>query len=80
LSGHVKTQRALAGLLRRGLVNDATAVHHENAIAEGEDLGQLRRNEQDRAPGIARLDQSAVNEIGGAEIHAARRVGDQHDG
>ena len=52
-----------------------TAMRSESAST----LGEIRRDEQDRLAGVARLAQPRVDELDRADVDAARRLrGEQH--
>src|SRR3546814_4281312 len=51
--GHHEAKHPLARLGRRHLADDAAFEHHQDAVAEGHDLFELDRNQQDRAAGVA---------------------------
>ena len=54
---------------------------NEDAIGEGQDFFELERHEEDRASLVALLDQAVVDELGGADVEAARGLrGDQRRG
>ena len=61
------------------LADDPPLVDDEDAVGEREDLLELERDEQDRAPLVALLDEPAVDELDRADVEAARGLGGQQD-
>ena len=54
------------------------SIHDEDAVAERKDFAELGRNQQNGATGVALGDKLAMDEFGGADVDAARRLfGDQ---
>ena len=49
-------------------------VHHSDAIGEREDLVEIERDEQDRTSGVARFDETRLNDRRRADVDAARRL------
>ena len=47
-AGHVRPERLRGGFAARERDDDASAVHHGDAVGEREDLDEVRRDEQDR--------------------------------
>src|SRR2546421_3882478 len=60
---HQQSQLGFGAILDRALARDASGVHHQHAIGEGEDLFQLARDEQDGAAGGAKGAQLAMDEF-----------------
>src|SRR5581483_4591423 len=58
---------------------DPAFIHHEDAVGERQDFFELKGNQQHASAPIARLNDSAMNELDGAHIHAARRLGRDQD-
>ena len=54
--------------------DDAAAVHDHDPISEGGHLVQLRRDDDDRDAGVARLDDAFVDELDRPDIHSAGRL------
>jgi hypothetical protein len=54
-------------------------VHHQNAVAETEQLDGVRRDQQDRGPGGRQLAHELVDLLLGADVDAPRRLGQQVD-
>src|SRR5581483_7238111 len=64
---------------RRELADDLSFEHDEDPVGQPEHLVELERDEEDRPPLVALLDQPAVDELDRADVEAARRLrGDQH--
>ena len=68
--------RSVAVRLRH-LADDAPVVHDQDAVGERQDLVELDRDQEDRLAGVAEGHQPAVDELDGADVHAARRLADQ---
>ena len=63
------------------LADDLPLVDDEDPVGEREDLVELERDEEDRAPLCALLDEPPVQELDRADVEAARRLRrDQHLG
>src|SRR4051812_35018962 len=61
------------------LADDLTLVDDEDPVGEREDLVELERDEQDRAPFVTLLDEPPVQELDRADVEPSRRLcGDQH--
>ena len=75
-----RQDRVLASLRRASsMPRDRARAHHGDAIAHAEDLGQLRRDHQDRQPALGQLLHQRMNLRLGADVHALRRlVENQH--
>src|SRR3954447_18120189 len=56
------------GRARGELADDLALVDHEDAVGERQDLLQLERDELDAAPGVALLDEAAVDELDRADV------------
>src|SRR6185312_7858272 len=76
---HHQTEHAFVGVASRDIADDASVAHDEDAVGERHDLVELDRYQKHRATGVAMLDELAMNELDGADIHAARRLSDQQD-
>ena len=64
---------------RRVLADDLALVDDEDAVGERQHLLELERDEQDRAPLVALLDEPPVQVLDRADVEAARRLRrDQH--
>ena len=74
---HHETDGPLGGLRLRHLADDAPVVHDQDAVRERQDLVELDRDQEDRLAGVAEGHQPAVDELDGADVHAARRLADQ---
>src|SRR6185437_6630921 len=69
----------LLGHVGSVLADDLAFVEHEDAVRQREDLVELERDEEDRSPFAALLDESPVQELDRADVEAARRLRrDQH--
>src|SRR5881296_720749 len=69
----------LRGLAARQLAGDAALAHHEDAVAQAQHLGQLRRDHDD---GLALRGQRVEQlvDLGlGADVDAARRLVEEKD-
>src|SRR5438552_764109 len=75
--GHPESERALIGVARTGLVHQAALVNHEDPVAERQDLGQLRGDEQYRPSRVTLAQQALVEERDRAQVDAAGRVSGQ---
>jgi hypothetical protein len=74
-SGHQQTD-ALAGRGRRvERRDDATLVHDGDPVGEGENLVELRGDQEDRDAPVAHPDELVVDELDRADVDAARRLG-----
>jgi hypothetical protein len=62
---------------RIDFARDAALVDHEQAIGQRHHFLELRRDEQDRAAGVPQLDQLAVDELDGADVHATGGLRDE---
>src|SRR5215218_5281510 len=78
-SSHEESDLLLRGLLRVHLADDAAVVEDEQAVGKRSDLFEFRGDEQDGAALVAQLDQLAVDELDGADVHAARRLRDEQE-
>src|ERR1044072_7350482 len=76
---HQEADLLLCGLLRVNLADDAAVVEDEQAVGERGDLLKLGGDEEDGAALVAQLDQLAVDELDGADAHAARRLRDEQE-
>ena len=54
--------------------DDAPAIDDEDAVREGEDLVDVRGNDEDGAAAVAHLDEYAVDRLDRADVDAARRL------
>ena len=59
---------------RTELADDAAGEHHDQAVADVEELVEVGRDQQDAAAAGARLAQRAPDEGGGADVEAAGRL------
>ena len=57
---------------------DLSPENRQDAVRKAEDLVQVRADEQDGAAGVALLHDLTVDEVGGADVHAARGLRDHH--
>src|SRR4051812_17225386 len=73
-TGHVHAESSLVGPGRIGDMNDAAAVHDGDAVGERQDLGEIRRNEQDRGAALALGEKTRVNLLDRADVDSARRM------
>src|SRR5919199_1846567 len=76
---HQEADLFLRGALGVNFADDAAVVDDEQAVCERGDLFQLGRDEEDGAALVAQLDQLAVYELDGADVHAARRLRDEQE-
>ena len=65
----------MVDLLRREDVDDPALVHDGDPIAEGQDLVELARHDEHGRPGIALLDDAAVDVLDRTDVEATRRLG-----
>ena len=80
-AGHHQAELALGGGRGIGFADDVAVEHHEDAVGERADFVELDRDEEDRLPRVAHLDDLVVDELDGADVDAARRLADdQHFG
>jgi len=70
-ASHQQAETRLGGSGRLD-ADDTPFVHHRDAVREGTDLIQLRRDEQHRRARVALLDDAPVDELDGADVYAAR--------
>ena len=77
-AGHQEAE-ALLGGSGGSMLTMRPFVHDGDAVGERADLVQLGRDEQHRRARVALGDELAVDELDGADIHAARGLrGEQH--
>ena len=62
------------GLLLGEIRENASFEHDEHPIGEGEDLAQLRRDEEHRPAVVALDDEPLMYVFGRADVEAARRL------
>ena len=61
------------------LADDAPGAHDHDAVAEADQLGHLRGDDDHRAPLRGERDDEAINLLLGADVDAARRLVDDDD-
>src|SRR5262245_46493464 len=61
------------------LAGDLAAGHDQHTIGDGEDFGEVGRNQNDRRSAIGQFDEQTVNFGFGADIDAAGRLIDEQD-
>src|SRR6185503_20341843 len=71
-SGHQAQQSVLRRLLARDFPDEPASTEHDDARRQRQDLRQLARDEQDRAPARSELADERMNLGLGADVHAAR--------
>src|SRR6516165_5297355 len=79
VSGHVGTNRARVGGLDRGLVDDASLRHHEDAIGQLEQLVEVLADQQHRGAAVARRHKLAADLRDGGDVESKARVGDDQE-
>src|SRR3712207_4099729 len=77
-SGHQETE-LLVGGLGADLADDSARVQDDYAVGERADLLQLQRDQEYRLALGALLEELAVDELYGAHVHAAGRLGGYDD-
>src|SRR5271166_2654190 len=73
-SAHQASDLLDVGVVRHEIGHDAPAIDDEDAVREGEDLVDVRGDDEDGAPCIAHLDEYAVDRLDCADVDAARRL------
>ena len=63
----------------RHVRHDASAIHHGDAVGEREDLLQVLADQKHRAAARAERQELAVDELGRADVDAARRLRGEQD-
>ena len=60
------------GFISDEVGDDKTAIHHEDAVREREDLIKIRGNNEDTPPAISHLDENSMDGFDCAYVDAAR--------
>jgi hypothetical protein len=76
---HVGTECVLGGVGGGHHRDEAAAVHHGDAIGEREHFVQLRGDQEDRLARVARGEELGVDELDGADVHAAGGLRGEQD-
>ena len=72
------TARSVAAA-RGSSPDDPAAVHHEDAVGEREDLVELDGHEEHGRSRVPQRHQAAVDQLDGADVHAARGLADEEE-
>ena len=69
----------LVGAQRGRLAGDAAVVEHDDPVGDGQQLVEVRADQQHAGARVAAAAQLGVHELGGADVDAARRLRGQHE-
>src|SRR5579885_757233 len=79
LAAHQEADLAERDIARAIRLRKPSAGDDRDAVAQHQDLIEILRQHHDRGAGFGELDQGAMNDRGGADVHAPGRLADDQE-